>query len=96
MNETLNDMSKHPIGGVIVLVLRMVGAALGLALIFIAIPFAVTPIPLGIPLLLLGMILLAACSKTAHTAITNLLKRVPWIWHRVKGLFGDKDDKRAE
>jgi len=36
--------------------------------------------------------MLAACSKTAHKAITGLLKRVPWVWHRVKGMFGDKGD----
>ena len=74
----------------------MIGAALGLALMFIAIPFAVTPIPLGLPLLILGALLLAACSKTAHAAIVALLKRWPWLWSKVKGLFGDKDDAPAE
>ncbi|MEE2567494.1 hypothetical protein [Hyphobacterium marinum] len=96
MNETLNGMKRNPIGNAIVTVFRMIGAALGLALMFIAIPFAITPIPLGLPLLILGTLMLAACSKTAHTAIVALLKRWPWLWQRVRRLFGDKDEAPAE
>ena len=92
MNETLRRMNGNPIGSVIVTVIRMIGAAIGLALVIISIPFAITPIPLGLPLFIIGVLLLAGSSKTAHRHITNFLKRHPVIWNRVKGLFGgDKD-----
>lgn len=96
MNETINGMKRHPIGNAIVTVFRMIGAALGLALMIIAIPLAVTPIPLGIPLFIVGTLMLAACSKTAHTFIVAALKRWPWMWQRVRRLFGDKDEAPAE
>lgn len=90
-------MNGNPIGSVIVTVFRMIGAALGLALIIIAIPFAVTPIPLGLPLFIVGIVLLAGSSKTAHRHITNFLKRHPALWNRVKGMFGgDKDEAETE
>lgn len=97
MNETLRRMNGNPIGNAIATVIRMIGAAIGLALIIIAIPFAITPIPLGLPLFLIGILLLAGSSKTAHRHITNFLKRHPAIWERVKGLFGgDKDETEAQ
>lgn len=94
MNETLNNMSRNPIGSVIVTVLRMIGVALGLALMFLALPLAiVTPfVPVGLPLFIFGAILLAGSSKTAHRIITGFLKRHPAIWNRVKRVFGEKDD----
>ena len=96
MNETLRRMNGNPFGSVVITALRMIGAAFGLALVIIAIPFAITPIPLGLPLFIIGVLLLAGSSKTAHRLITNFLKRHPVIWERVKGLFGgDKDEEEA-
>jgi hypothetical protein len=92
MNETLNNMSRNPIGGVLVTVLRMVGVALGLALMVLSLPLAITPIPLGIPLFILGVLLLAGSSPTAHRIVTGYLKRHPGIWRRVKRMFGEKDE----
>lgn len=92
MNDALNNMSKTPFGSVIATVLRMVGIALGLALMIIAIPLAVTPIPLGVPLFIIGTLMLAGSSPRAHRMITGYLKRHPGFWNRVKRAFGEKDD----
>lgn len=94
MNETLNNMSRNPIGGVIVTVLRMIGVALGLAFMFISLPLAIiTPfVPVGLPLFVFGLLLLAGSSARAHRMITGYLKRHPGIWRRVRKLFGDKDE----
>lgn len=92
MNDALNNMSKTPLGSVIATVLRMVGIALGLALMIIAIPLAVTPIPLGVPLFIIGTLMLAGSSPRAHRMITGYLKRHPGFWNRVKRAFGEKDD----
>ncbi|MEE2525287.1 hypothetical protein V0U79_02840 [Hyphobacterium sp. HN65] len=94
MNETLNNMSRGPIGGVIVTVLRMIGVALGLALMFISLPLAiVTPfVPVGLPLFVFGLLMLAGSSARAHRVITGFLKRHPGLWQRVRKLFGDKDE----
>jgi len=93
MNETLNNMSKTPFGSVVATVLRMIGIALGLALMVISIPLAlITPfIPIGLPLFIFGAIMLAGSSSTGHRIITGFLKRHPGIWHRVKSVFGEKD-----
>lgn len=98
MNETLDNMSRHPIGSVIATVLRMIGIALGLALMFLALPLAIiTPfVPVGLPLFIFGAILLAGSSKTAHRIITGYLKRHPGIWNRVKRVFGEKDDPKDD
>ena len=93
MNESLKGWaSKHPIGGVIVLIIRSILVAIGLALMFISVPIAiVTPfIPVGLPLGLLGLVLVAAASKTAHTFITNQLRRWPWVWRKVRFAFGEE------
>ena len=93
MNESLNGWARsHPIGGLIVLVLRAIFVAVGLALMAIAIPLGfITPfIPIGLPLGILGLILVATASKTAHRWITNALKRHPAIWRRVRFAFGEK------
>ncbi len=73
-------------------VLRMVGVALGLALMVLSLPLAITPIPLGIPLFIVGVLLLAGSSPTAHRIVTGYLKRHPGLWHRVKRVFGEKDE----
>ncbi|MCR9128726.1 MAG: hypothetical protein NXI12_04330 [Alphaproteobacteria bacterium] len=87
INEPSSGWGRKQMNGVIQAVIRAVGVALGLFLIVIAIPFAVTPIPLGLPLLILGLLILAGTSKTAHTLITNFLKRHPGLWNRVKHIF---------
>ena len=40
---------------------------------------------------LFGLVLVAAASKTAHTFITDGLRRFPWVWKRVRFAFGEKD-----
>jgi hypothetical protein len=87
MNEPAGGWGRKQMNGVIQAVIRAIGVALGLFMIVIAIPFAVTPIPLGLPLLILGLLILAGTSKTAHTLITNFLKRHPGLWDRVKHIF---------
>jgi len=96
MNDAVNEFSKSRIGGVVVLVLRAIGVALGLFLLAIAVPLFFLPIPLGIPLFVLSALLLAASSRTAHTIVTNVLKRFPTVWNRVRRMFGDKDETPAE
>jgi len=93
MNETLNNMSKTPFGSVVATVLRMIGIALGLALMVISLPLAlITPfIPVGLPLFILGALMLAGSSARGHRIITGFLKRHPGIWNRVKRVFGEKD-----
>jgi hypothetical protein len=93
MNESLDGIARsHPILGMLVLVLRTVLVAVGLALMAISIPVGiVTPfLPIGLPLGLLGLILVAAASKTAHTFITNQLRRWPWLWNKIRFAFGEK------
>ena len=87
MNEPASGWGRKQMNGVIQAVIRAIGVALGLFLVVIAIPFAVTPIPLGLPLLILGLLLLAGTSKTAHRIITDFLKRHPGLWDRVKHIF---------
>mgnify|MGYP006280475259 FL=1 len=98
MNEPAGGWGRKQMNGVIQAVLRAIGVALGLFMVVIAIPFAVTPIPLGLPLLILGLLLLAGTSKTAHTLITNFLKRHPGLWERVKHIFDrfHKDDDHKD
>ena len=87
MNEPAGGWGRKQMNGVIQAVIRAIGVALGLFMVVIAIPFAVTPIPLGLPLLILGLLLLAGTSKTAHRIITDFLKRHPGLWDRVKHVF---------
>jgi len=93
MNEPTNDWwSTHPLAGFLLVLLRGLGAVIGLFLLVISIPLAVTPIPLGLPLFILSLIILAATSRRAHRLITGYLKRHPGLWERVKHAFGgDKD-----
>lgn len=93
MNDAMNEFSRTPIGGVVVLVLRAIGVALGLFLMAVAIPLFFLPIPLGIPLFLFAAVLLAASSRTAHKLITGFLKRHPRVWARVRRIFGEKDEE---
>lgn len=93
MNDAMNEFSRTPFSGVIVLVLRAIGVALGLFLMAVAIPLFFLPIPLGIPLFLFAAVLLAASSRTAHNLITGFLKRHPRVWARVRRIFGEKDDE---
>lgn len=93
MNEAMNEFSRTRVGGVIILVLRAIGVALGLFLMAVSIPLFFLPIPLGIPLFIFAAVLLAASSRTAHNLITGFLKRHPRVWARVKRIFGEKDEE---
>ena|GEM_PF-1222662 len=99
MNEQLNGLARsNAFGAAIVLVIRAIAVALGLALMAIAVPIGLlTPIlPIGAMIGLLGLIIVAAASKTLHTWITNMLRRFPWLWKRVRWAFGEKDADPAE
>lgn len=94
MNEQLNGWARsNAFGAVVVLVIRAVAVALGLALMAIAVPVGLlTPIlPIGAMIGFVGLVLVAAASKTLHGWITQMLKRFPWLWKRVKWAFGEKD-----
>ena len=95
MNEPTHGWGRKQMVGVLHAVLRAIGLVLGIFLVVIALPLFFLPIPLGIPLAALGLILIAATSKTAHNAITGYLKRHPGIWERVKHLFDrfQKDER---
>lgn len=93
MNEQLNGLAqKHALGAAIVLVIRAIFVALGLALMAIAVPIGLlTPIlPIGAMIGFVGLIMVAAASKTLHRMITNTIKRFPWLWKRVRWAFGEK------
>ena len=94
MNESLNGWAqRNAFGAIVVLIIRTVCVAVGLALIALAVPIGfLTPfIPIGLPTGLLGLVLVAAASKTLHTYITNTLRRFPWVWKRVRFAFGEKE-----
>lgn len=93
MNDQFNGWGRNSVAGLVQAVLRAIGVALGLFMLAIAIPLFFLPIPLGLPLAILALILLAATSKTAHRAITGWLRGHPKVWERVKHLFdrGAKD-----
>ena len=93
MNETLNGWAqRHPVTALLVLVIRMVLVAFGVVLMAAAVPVGiVTPfLPVGIPLFLFGLIVVAAASKTLHHHITRFLRRFPWLWRRISFAFGEK------
>jgi len=95
MNESLNGWARsHPIGAAIVLVIRTILVSLGIVLMAISVPVALlTPIiPVGAFIGLLGLVIVAAASKTAHNWVTNFLKRFPWVWRRVRFAFGEKKE----
>lgn len=96
MSETSNPGPGNPITNVIGLLFRAVGVAVGLFLLVISIPLAVTPIPLGIPLFAISLLILAGTSKTAHKFITNQLKKYPAVWRRVRSFFGEKAYQEGE
>lgn len=94
MNESLNGWAqRNAFGAVVVLVIRGICIAVGLALMILAVPVALlTPIiPIGLPMGFLGVILVAAASKTLHGYITGFLRQFPWLWTRVRGAFGERD-----
>lgn len=75
------------------MLVRAVGVALGIFMMAIAPLLALaTPIlPVGLPVFILGLLLVAATSKTAHRIITNYLRRHPGLWNRVKRAFGEHE-----
>jgi hypothetical protein len=94
MNEALNGLARsNAFGAALVFVIRMVVISVGVLLMVLSVPIGLlTPfIPVGLPLGLLGLVLVAAASKTAHTFITDGLRRFPWVWKRVRFAFGEKD-----
>lgn len=94
MNEHLNGLAqKNALGAALVLVIRTIVVALGLALMAIAVPIGLlTPIlPVGAFIGFIGLIMVAGASKTLHRMITNTIKRFPWVWKRVRWAFGEKD-----
>ncbi|WP_417467076.1 hypothetical protein [Maricaulis sp.] len=94
MNETLNGLARsNAFGAALVFIIRTVVISIGVTLMVIAVPVGFfTPfIPIGLPMGLLGLVLVAAASKTAHTFITDGLRRMPWVWKRVRFAFGEKD-----
>ncbi len=98
MNEHLNGLAqKNAFGAAIVLVIRTIIVALGLALMAIAVPIGLlTPIlPIGAAIGFIGLIMVAAASKTLHRIITRTIKRFPWLWKRVRWAFGEKETDPA-
>lgn len=98
MNEHLEGLARsNAFGAALVLVIRAIIVALGLVLMAIAVPIGIlTPIlPIGAMIGFFGLILVAAASKTLHRAITNGLRRWPWLWSKVRWAFGEKDDKAS-
>tara|TARA_R110000868_G_scaffold130277_1_gene339904 strand:- start:10269 stop:10562 length:294 start_codon:yes stop_codon:yes gene_type:complete len=94
MNEALNGLARsNAFGAALVFVIRAVVISVGVILMVLAVPVGLlTPIiPVGVSMGLLGLVLVAAASKTAHTMITDGLRRVPWVWKRVRFAFGEKD-----
>ncbi|WP_026353917.1 hypothetical protein [Woodsholea maritima] len=89
LNESTNGWSKHPIAGVVTVIARAIGAAFALFLMAISIPLFFIPLPFGLPLFVISLIILAATSTRAHTFITTTLKRFPWVWNKLKGAFGE-------
>ena len=87
MNEPVNGRGPNPMNGMIQVIIRSIAVVLALFLMAIAIPLFFLPIPLGLPLFIIAMILLAATSKRAHALITGWLKRHPGVWDRVKHIF---------
>ena len=101
MNESLNGWARsHPIGAFVVLIIRGICIAVGLLLMMISVPVAIlTPfplVPIGAFVGLMGLILVAGASKTLHGKITEMLRKVPWLWKRVRWAFGEKDADPAE
>jgi len=94
MKEPFNTRDVNPVNGMIQMIARVITAALAFFLIVISIPLLFLPIPLGLPLFIIAMILLAATSKRACGVITGWLQRHPAVWSRVKPIFDrfHKDD----
>ena len=87
MNDPMNNWAKSGMNHVVQTVLRGIFIALALFLMAIAVPLFFLPIPLGLPLFILSLILLAASSKRAHALITGYLQRHPGVWKRVRHIF---------
>ena len=99
MNEALNGLArKNAIGAFVALMIRAVVVAFGLVLMVISVPIGMlTPLlPIGFPIGLFGLVLVAAASKTLHRLITDQLRRVPWLWKRIRFAFGEKEADPAE
>jgi hypothetical protein len=87
MNEPFNGRGPGPVNGMIQVIARSIAVVLAIFLLVIAIPLFFLPIPLGLPLFIIALILLAATSRRALGTITGWLKRHPGFWDRVKHIF---------
>lgn len=72
-------------------VVRTAALFAGVVLLIAGAIIAPLPIPLGLPSIALGLVLIAAASKRAHVAITSALKKFPWLWERVRFAFREHD-----
>jgi len=90
MNDPINGWARNGVNGVngvVQAVVRAVLVAIALFFMAIAIPLFFLPFPLGLPLFLVSLLMLAATSKTAHLFITDMLKRHPFVWSKVRHVF---------
>ncbi|MEO1040002.1 MAG: hypothetical protein AAFX09_10685 [Pseudomonadota bacterium] len=85
--EPAGNWAKNGVHGVVQAVVRAILVALALFLLALSIPLFFLPLPLGLPLFIFSLFLLAATSKRAHALITGWLKRHPGVWDRVKHWF---------
>ncbi len=72
-------------------VLRTAALFAGMVLLVAGAIMAPLPIPLGLPSIALGLVLIAAASKRAHVVITSTLRKFPWLWEKVRFAFRDRD-----
>lgn len=74
-------------GDVLKWVLKRTGAAIGVVLVIVALPLIVLPIPLGLPLLLIGMVILLNTSDTAKRLFVRWRRRYPITGRRVRSMM---------
>lgn len=61
------------------MVWRIVGTLVGLGLIIIGVPLMISPIPFGIVLIIIGLLVLVAANPLAAKALRALRRRHPWL-----------------
>lgn len=72
-------------------VVRTAALFAGIILLIAGAIMAPLPIPLGLPSIALGLVLIAAASKRAHVVITSALQKFPWLWERIRFAFRERD-----
>ena len=58
---------------------RILGTLAGLALLVIGVPLMVSPIPLGLPLIFVAVVILVASNPLAASLLKAARKRYPWL-----------------